>query len=58
MAIVMVLAAAFVVLAAMGYLAACAGAERWLSLREWIGQRRRNGNGTELPRWRFAPLEK
>jgi hypothetical protein len=25
------------VLAALGYLAACAGAERWLSVREWIG---------------------
>lgn len=24
-------------LAGMGYLAACAGAERWLTLREWLG---------------------
>lgn len=24
------------VLACMGYLAACAGAERWLPLREWL----------------------
>jgi len=25
-------------LMAMGYLAACAGAERWLSLREWLAR--------------------
>lgn len=27
---------ALVALVAMGYLAACAGAERWLTLREWL----------------------
>lgn len=26
------------VLAAVAYLAACAGAGRWLSLREWVGR--------------------
>lgn len=24
-------------LAGLGYLAACAGAQRWLTLREWLG---------------------
>jgi hypothetical protein len=24
--------------AIVGYLAACAGAERWLTLREWLGE--------------------
>jgi len=29
---------ALLALAALAYLAACAGAERWLSLREWLGR--------------------
>ena len=29
------------VLMLCGYLAACAGAERWLSLREWWGTKKR-----------------
>lgn len=31
---------ALAVLALCGYLAACAGAERWLTLREWWGETR------------------
>lgn len=31
-------ALALLVLAALTYLAACAGAKRWLSLRAWIGR--------------------
>jgi hypothetical protein len=29
---------ALAALALMGYLAACAGAERWLTLREWLAR--------------------
>lgn len=29
---------ALLTLAAIGYLAACAGAERWLPMREWLAQ--------------------
>lgn len=29
---------AMLALAALAYLAACAGAERWLSLREWLAR--------------------
>jgi hypothetical protein len=36
----LIILGALVLLAGAGYLAACAGAERWLTLREWIGGRR------------------
>lgn len=36
MMLLLICIGAVTALLAMGYLAACAGAERWLSLREWL----------------------
>lgn len=38
MATLLICAVTLLALATIAYLAACAGAERWLSLREWLGR--------------------